>query len=88
MDSAVKITAKLQELEKQDNIVRLSHNGNLIFNLQDGELRLRRPPEKQLRVENLGAQMVRVNKLQWDKLADLRPLRGHLRAEEFVEAPL
>lgn len=49
LDSAVKITAKLQELEKQDNILRLSHNGNLLLNLQDGELRLRRKnPDREI----------------------------------------
>jgi len=49
MDAASKITAKLQELEKQDNIVRLSHNGNLVLNLQDGELRFRRKnPDKEI----------------------------------------
>jgi hypothetical protein len=42
MDSATKITTKLKELETQDNIVRYSYNGNLILNLQDGELRFRR----------------------------------------------
>ncbi len=49
LESAVKISAKLQELEKQDNVVRLSHNGNLVFNLQDGEMRLRRKnPDREI----------------------------------------
>ena len=42
MTASAKITAKLQELEKQDNILHLSQNGNLALNLQDGEVRLRR----------------------------------------------
>jgi len=47
--SAIKITAKLKELENQDNIVRLSHNGNLVLNLQDGDLRIRRKnPDKEI----------------------------------------
>ena len=42
LTNATKITVKLHELELQDNLVRFSPNGNLVLDLQDGELRLRR----------------------------------------------